>query len=153
MLHNQKGVSVATQHQTSWRPPPMNSIKINFDGGLLDGGRAVGLGIIARDAVCLCLAWSSLRLNNGGSTELAEALAAREAIYLAYRFRWLRIILKGECNTLVHKLSSADLDFSAIGPLVSDIRFFSSFLDSVSFSFIKRCGNSTTDFLAGCALN
>ncbi|KAL0422182.1 UNVERIFIED_CONTAM: hypothetical protein Slati_3241100 [Sesamum latifolium] len=121
--------------------------------GLLDGGRAIGLGIIARDATGLCLAWSSIRLNKGGSAELAEALAAREAIRLAHRFCWLRIILEGDCLTLVQQLSSDALDFSVISPLVMDVKFFSTLLTSVSFSFVKRCGNSAADLLAGCALN
>ncbi|KAK4382462.1 hypothetical protein Sango_2868900 [Sesamum angolense] len=148
-----KRVCLLQRNQTSWNPPPMNSIKINFHGGLLNGRWVVGLGIIAHDTAGLCLAWSSLQLNRGGSVELAEALATREAIRLAHRFRWPRVILEGDCSTLVHKLSSANLDFSAIGPIVSDIRFFSSFLDSISFSFVKQSGNLATDFLAGCALN
>ncbi|KAK4382264.1 hypothetical protein Sango_2889000 [Sesamum angolense] len=146
-------VCLSKRNQTSWNPPPMNSIKINFYGGLLNRGGAVGLGIIARDTVGLCLAWSSLRLNRGGSVELAEALATREAIRLAHRFRWPRVILEGDCSTLVHKLYSVDLDFSTIGPIVSDIRFFSSFLDSISFFFVKRNDNLAADFLAGYALN
>ncbi|KAL0328219.1 UNVERIFIED_CONTAM: hypothetical protein Scaly_2254500 [Sesamum calycinum] len=89
MLQTQQGVSDAAQHRTSWNHPPIHSIKINFNGGLLDGGRTVGLGIIARDVVGLCLAcWSSLRLNRGGSVELDEALVAREAIRLTHRFWW-----------------------------------------------------------------
>ncbi|XP_020552752.1 uncharacterized protein LOC105171849 [Sesamum indicum] len=123
MSQNPKGVSAAVKHQTSWHHPPINSIKINFDGGLLDGGRGVGLGVIARDAAGLCLAWLSLRLNRGGSMELAEDLAAREAIRLARRYWWLRVILEGDCSTLLHMLSSPELDFSVTQMLGSFLRF------------------------------
>ncbi|KAL0426169.1 UNVERIFIED_CONTAM: hypothetical protein Sradi_1151700 [Sesamum radiatum] len=50
-----------------------------------DGGRALGLGVLARDSKGVCLAWLSLKLDRGGTAEMAEGFAAREAISLALR--------------------------------------------------------------------
>ncbi|KAL0434326.1 UNVERIFIED_CONTAM: hypothetical protein Slati_2766900 [Sesamum latifolium] len=47
-------------HRSSWRTPPSAWIKINFDGSVLEGGRTLGIGAIARDAAGTCLAWLSL---------------------------------------------------------------------------------------------
>ncbi|KAL0357695.1 UNVERIFIED_CONTAM: hypothetical protein Scaly_1455200 [Sesamum calycinum] len=141
-LRNEK---IVMQPQPLWVCPPTDCIKINFDGGLLDGGRALGIGIIARNAEGSCVAWQSFCWNRGGSTEMAEALAAREAIRLALRFRCPRVILEGDNKVLINKLAS--------NPIVVDVLHLSSFFISVSFSFVGRLGNSAADLLAGTALN
>ncbi|KAK4387779.1 hypothetical protein Sango_2384500 [Sesamum angolense] len=133
--------------------PSPDSIKVNFDGGVRDGGCALGIGILARNASGHCLAWLSLRLDRSGNAEMAEALAAREAIHFALRHRWPRVIFEGDNSTLMNKISSVQADFSVISPLVADIRFLSSRIDHVSFSFVRRLGNSAADLLAECALN
>ncbi|KAL0330040.1 UNVERIFIED_CONTAM: hypothetical protein Sradi_4990700 [Sesamum radiatum] len=88
-----------------------------------------------------------------GSADMAEALAAREAIRLALRYRWPRVILEGDNNMLMNKLSSNQTDLSVTSPIIADALHFSSFFTSVSFSFVGRVGNSAADFLAGSALN
>ncbi|KAK4382091.1 putative mitochondrial protein [Sesamum angolense] len=148
-----KGLTASMENVHKWTHPPPDSIKVNFDGGVLDGGCALGIGILARNASGHCLAWLSLRLDRGGNAEMAEALAAREAIHFALRHRWPRVIFEGDNSTLMNKISSVQADFSVISPLVADIRFLSSRIDHVSFSFVRRLGNSAADFLAGCALN
>ncbi|KAK4402923.1 hypothetical protein Sango_1033000 [Sesamum angolense] len=148
-----KGLSASMENLHKWIHPPPDSIKVNFDGGVLDGGCALGIGILARNASSHCLAWLSLRLDRGGTAEMAEALAAREAIHFALRHRWPRVIFEGDSSTLMNKISSVQADLSVISPLVADIRFLSSLIDYVSFSFVRRVGNSAADFLAGCALN
>ncbi|KAL0416512.1 UNVERIFIED_CONTAM: hypothetical protein Slati_3483100 [Sesamum latifolium] len=116
-------------------------------------GRALGLGVVVRDATGSCLAWLSIRLNGGGSPELAEALAAREAIRLAWRFKWRQVVLEGDCSTVLQKLSHAVPDFSVSSLVLEDIRYFCSLVDSVVFSFVLRSGNLAADFLAKRALN
>ncbi|KAL0342115.1 UNVERIFIED_CONTAM: hypothetical protein Scaly_1874100 [Sesamum calycinum] len=148
-----KGLTASLENLHKWTHPPPDSIKVNFDGGVLDGGCALGIGILARNASGHCLAWLSLRLDRGGNAEMAEALAAREAIHLALRHRWPRVIFEGDNSTLMNKISSVQADLSVISPLVADIRFFSSRIDYVSFSLVRRLGNSAADYLAGCALN
>ncbi|KAL0292087.1 UNVERIFIED_CONTAM: putative mitochondrial protein [Sesamum calycinum] len=152
-----KGLTASLENLHKWTHPPLTVFKVNFDGGVLDGGCALGIGILARNASGHCLAWLSLRLDRGGNAEmaeaLAEALAAREAIHLALRHRWPRVIFEGDNSTLMNKISSVQADLSVISPLVADIRFFSSRIDYVSFSLVRRLGNSAADYLAGCALN
>ncbi|KAL0327240.1 UNVERIFIED_CONTAM: putative mitochondrial protein [Sesamum angustifolium] len=144
---------IEMQPQPLWVCPPTDCTKINFDGGLLDGGRALGIGIIARNAEGSCVAWQSFCWNRGESAEMAEALAAREAIRLALRFRWSRVILEGDNKVLINKLASNQTDLSFTSPIVADVLHLSSSFISVSFSFVGRLGNSAADFLVGAALN
>ncbi|KAL0398046.1 UNVERIFIED_CONTAM: hypothetical protein Scaly_0253000 [Sesamum calycinum] len=118
-----------------------------------DGGRALGLGVLARDSKGVCLAWLSLKLDRGGTAEMAEGFAAREAISLALRRRWKQVILEGDSSTLLHKLGSTDMELSVISPLVADIHSLSSQFESVSFSLVSRVCNSVADLLARLALN
>ncbi|KAK4383357.1 hypothetical protein Sango_2783400 [Sesamum angolense] len=133
--------------------PPSECIKINFDGGIRDGGRALGLGALARNSEGACLAWLSLKLDRGSTAEMAEGFAAREAISLALRQRWRHVILEGDSSTLLHKLGSTNIELSVISPLVADIHSLSSQFESVSFSLVSRACNSAADLLARLALN
>ncbi|KAL0313684.1 UNVERIFIED_CONTAM: hypothetical protein Scaly_2910800, partial [Sesamum calycinum] len=55
--------------------------KLNFDGALLGGGSAMGLGVVAQNDRGTCLAWLSRRVDRRGTGEVAKALAAWEAIH------------------------------------------------------------------------
>ncbi|KAL0325489.1 UNVERIFIED_CONTAM: putative mitochondrial protein [Sesamum radiatum] len=150
---NTQGLNAKSVQQSYWHLPPAGWIKVNFDGGFRDRGREMGLGAIAFDASGSCLAWLSIRMHRGGTAELAEAFAAREAIRLARRHQWRRVILEGDCSTLLHKLSNALPDFSVASTVIEDVRSVSSLVESLSFSLVLRCANSAADFLAKSALN
>ncbi|KAL0459962.1 UNVERIFIED_CONTAM: putative mitochondrial protein [Sesamum latifolium] len=87
------------------------------------------------------------------SSELAEAFAAREAIRVAHLRQWRCVILEGDCNSLIRKLSSTTSDFSISSSVVEDVRLLSTMFAYVSFSFVLRSGNSAVDLLAKRALN
>ncbi|KAL0462102.1 UNVERIFIED_CONTAM: putative ribonuclease H protein [Sesamum latifolium] len=150
--HNPKVLAAQVLHSSSWQAPPSDWVKLNFDGSILNGGQAFGLGVIARDSAGSCLAWSSIRLQHRGPAELAEAFAAREAIRVAHLRQWRRVILEGDCNSLIQKLSSATSDFSISSSVVEDVCLLSTMFASVSFSFVLRSGNSAADLLAKRAL-
>ncbi|KAL2236661.1 UNVERIFIED_CONTAM: hypothetical protein Sindi_0857800 [Sesamum indicum] len=82
--------------------------KINYYGVLINGGEEVGLGVAARDADGTLI--GSHRLPRVALAELAEALAAREALLTQQR-GWERIIVEGDCSNLV----SAEEDSPPIG--------------------------------------
>ncbi|KAL0318628.1 UNVERIFIED_CONTAM: putative mitochondrial protein [Sesamum angustifolium] len=75
------------QH-SSWSSPPGASIKLNFDGAVLAGGLALGVGVVARTNAGECLAWISTRIDRGGSAEVAGSLCGREACRLACQQQW-----------------------------------------------------------------
>ncbi|KAK4392766.1 putative mitochondrial protein [Sesamum angolense] len=140
------------QH-SSWSPPPGACIKLNFDGAVLDGGMALGAGVVGRTNAGECLAWISTRIDRGGSAEVTEAYAAREACRFTCQQQWEQVIVEGDCASLLSKLLVDQEDFSVVGPVVRDIRAFSAQIQFVSFSLVRLSRNSVADFLAKHALN
>ncbi|KAK4398115.1 putative ribonuclease H protein [Sesamum angolense] len=140
-------------HNHFWQAPYGNCIKINFDGALLEGGKVLGLGVVARNSLGVCVAWCSIRQERGGPAFLAETLAAREAIRLACRKAWQNVTIEGDCASLLSKISRASQDRSVFGPLIFDIVSFAAQIETVSYSFVFRSGNSVAHSLARLGLN
>ncbi|KAK4410281.1 hypothetical protein Sango_0101100 [Sesamum angolense] len=88
------------------------TIKINFDGPVLHKGCKVGIGRVARDSTGSVLAWFSRKYQRQVNGEIAEALAAREAVDLAIRHGWNRILIEGDCLNLINKLNRYEPDQS-----------------------------------------
>ncbi|KAL0359843.1 UNVERIFIED_CONTAM: hypothetical protein Sangu_0833700 [Sesamum angustifolium] len=103
-------------------------VKINFDGAMFERVGEMGVGAVARDSRGHCLAWLTHRIPRPGVGEVAEAWAAREAIQLALRHGWCRVVFEGDCVSLIRKLVNQQRDLSIVGPLVSDILYFLFFL-------------------------
>ncbi|KAL0459228.1 UNVERIFIED_CONTAM: hypothetical protein Slati_0550000 [Sesamum latifolium] len=87
--------------QVRWSSPCPGWIKINFDGAVLDGGSALGVGVLARDPDGTCLAWQSTHFEWPGAAIVAEAYAAREAIQLAWHRGWRSVVLKETASHLL----------------------------------------------------
>ncbi|KAL0412616.1 UNVERIFIED_CONTAM: hypothetical protein Sradi_1463300 [Sesamum radiatum] len=133
---------------SSWQPPPEGVVKINFDGATFEKGKKLGVGVVARNSLGQCVAWVSRRLGIAGSGVLAEALAAREAVFLAVRRGWRQVIVEGDCSSLVQKLQSRVRDLSAEGPIVTDVLTLAVVFHSYEFNFVKRSNNRVAHFFA-----
>ncbi|KAL0424546.1 UNVERIFIED_CONTAM: hypothetical protein Sradi_0989400 [Sesamum radiatum] len=128
--------------------PVEGRIKLNFDGAVFAGSQEIRMGIVARDFSSHYVGWKSVRQQRREEPELLEAFAAREAILLAHRFKWRKIILEGDCSNVILKLSSPQLDWSAAGTVFRDIKTLFFYFDSCEFSLIGRFGNNIAHFLA-----
>ncbi|KAL0316742.1 UNVERIFIED_CONTAM: hypothetical protein Sradi_5552400 [Sesamum radiatum] len=133
---------------SKWSPPVTDTIKINFDGAVLEKGCEVGIGGVARDSSGAVLAWFSCRFSRQVNGEIAEALAAREAVDLAIRHGWSKVLIEGDCLSLINKLNSSDLDQSYTRPLVQDIKLATSFSSTLSFAHVVRNNNTMAHKLA-----
>ncbi|KAK4381576.1 hypothetical protein Sango_2954200, partial [Sesamum angolense] len=116
--------------------------KLNFDGALLGGGSAMGLGVVAQNDRGTCLAWLSRRVDRRGIGEVAKALAAWEAIQLAARRGWKSLIIVGDCVVLINKLRMVEGDLSSIGTVLFDILALVPIFSSCHFACVKRKLNS-----------
>ncbi|KAL0352330.1 UNVERIFIED_CONTAM: hypothetical protein Scaly_1621700 [Sesamum calycinum] len=114
--------------------PPPGCIKINFDDATFRKGLELGAGVVARDKNGACVAWLSRRFDRLGNAEIAEAMAAKEAIHLAVQRGWRSIIIEGDCANLIHKLQASEPDYSVTGPIVMDIQEAASNFLSVPLS-------------------
>ncbi|KAL0336959.1 UNVERIFIED_CONTAM: hypothetical protein Scaly_1971000 [Sesamum calycinum] len=115
-------------------------------------GSAMGIGVVARDLNGVCLAWLSRKVLRTGNGEIAEALAAREAIQLAARRGWKSIIIEWDCAVLISKLRAVDHDLSYIGTVIFDILSFVNLFTSCQFACVKRAFNSVAHCLAKSAV-
>ncbi|KAK4384943.1 putative mitochondrial protein [Sesamum angolense] len=67
-------------------------------------------------------------------------------LQLGYLFVWTEVAMRKWLRHWQHGKQSILLsDTDGLGPLVADIRFLSSRIDHVSFSFVRRLGNSAAD--------
>ncbi|KAL0303469.1 UNVERIFIED_CONTAM: hypothetical protein Sradi_6215000 [Sesamum radiatum] len=64
------------------------------------------VGVFARGAAGECLAWASKRIHSLGNGEMAEALAAREAILLTTSKDWALFVSRS-CNVVTHALAQS----------------------------------------------
>ncbi|KAL0396709.1 UNVERIFIED_CONTAM: hypothetical protein Scaly_0119300 [Sesamum calycinum] len=142
--------------QQSYAPSPpctlvsarAREVKLNFDGAIFASSVEVGIGIIARDSAGACVGWKSVRKQGLFDPEMVEAMAAREAILLACRVGWRRIILEGDCANIYQKLSALSPDCSALGAIIRDIKCLALNFDLCSFSLVRRSGNKVAHCLA-----
>ncbi|KAG8387118.1 hypothetical protein BUALT_Bualt03G0220000 [Buddleja alternifolia] len=79
---------------------------------VFDNPKATGASCISRDSNGQYVAWRQQRFNFGSIPEVAEALAALEAIQMARRRGWRKIQLEGDCLGLISKLREKSRDFS-----------------------------------------
>ncbi|KAL0285024.1 UNVERIFIED_CONTAM: hypothetical protein Sangu_2796900 [Sesamum angustifolium] len=131
-----------------WTLPDTGWIKINYDGAIFAAETEVGMGVIARDANGTCVGWRTIREKRQMEPEPVEALAAHEAVSLARRMGWRKIILEGDCANLHLKLSSPQEDCSTIGTIVRDIKFYATDYEDCVFSLVRRTGNRVAHSLA-----
>ncbi|KAL0404432.1 UNVERIFIED_CONTAM: hypothetical protein Sradi_2084000 [Sesamum radiatum] len=131
-----------------WIPPPLDHVKVNFDGATFRQGQELRVGVIGRGSSGDCLAWLSKRLLKPGDGELAEVLAAREAVLLALHKSWPSVIFEGDCANVIQKILSPVCDFSSIGPIILDIRSLCAGFQAWSFQYVKRACNDTAHALA-----
>ncbi|KAL0343066.1 UNVERIFIED_CONTAM: hypothetical protein Sangu_1194000 [Sesamum angustifolium] len=119
------------QSSSRWTAPPPGCIKLNFDGATFRMGMELGAGVVARDKDGDCVAWLSRRFDRMGNAEIAETLAAREAIHLVVQ----------------------QPDFSVTSPIVADIQAIASNFQFCTFEFVSRSCNAVAHGLAQSAQN
>ncbi|KAL0349547.1 UNVERIFIED_CONTAM: hypothetical protein Sradi_4103900 [Sesamum radiatum] len=109
-----------------WSPPGDDEIKLNFDGAMLAASSEIGVGVVARDS-----RWVP-------EPKLVEGFVSREAVLLARRFGWRRIVLERDCANLHLKLSSPQADCAATSVVTRDIKRIISDFECYGFSLVPR---------------
>ncbi|KAG8375068.1 hypothetical protein BUALT_Bualt10G0061800 [Buddleja alternifolia] len=95
--------------------------------------------------------WLSKFFSETDDLEHAEALAAREAVEMAIRRGWRNIIHKGDCASILAKISSPYANSYFISVIASDIKSCTSFCYSFSVFHVRRSGNRVAHSLARLA--
>ncbi|KAK4431179.1 hypothetical protein Salat_0880000 [Sesamum alatum] len=108
--------------QPSRTPLPPGIIKIDFNGALFSDTGTTGAGIIARNKDGVCLGWWKRHYTFRAEPEYAEMLVVVAAIELCRSNDWRHVILEGDCQTIISKLSTDKLDESSLGSLMQDVK-------------------------------
>ncbi|BBG93775.1 RNase H family protein [Prunus dulcis] len=128
-----------------WEPPPLDWVKVNFDGSVR--GNLAAPGFVIRD-------WNgNVRLagtKNSGqvSITVAECLALRDGLAHAIHKGWRKILVKGDSKLIIDCVNNLVSVPWSISLLVQDIRLLSSYCEEISFKHISREANFTADAVA-----
>ncbi|CAL9022783.1 unnamed protein product, partial [Prunus brigantina] len=133
-----------------WQPPPLDWIKVNFDG--LVRGNLVATSFVIRD-------WNgNVRLagaKNSGqvSITVAECLALRDGLAHAIHNGWRKILVEDDSKLIIDCVNKVVSVPWSISLLVQDILVLSSYCEEISFQHIYREANFTTDDVASLGHN
>ncbi|KAA3477128.1 glycine, alanine and asparagine-rich protein-like [Gossypium australe] len=117
-----KRKSAKIKETRSWRCPPRESVKINFDGAFGRQNNISASGIVARnDEGCILLSCSETH-KEVTSAFAVEALACQKAVRMGLENTWPEVIVEGDSLVVIKKCNSKDQDKSMIGAYISDIQ-------------------------------
>ena len=139
---------VRTRPQVNWSPPPAENFKVNFDGATFKEFRMAGLGIVIRNSLGQPIASLSELVNLPYSSDIVEAMVAARAIHFAQEIGLNSFILEGDSETVIKSLRSNDDSFSPFGHILAAAKATTETNCCISFSHIRRLGNSVAHNLA-----
>jgi ribonuclease HI len=143
------GVQQAKEH---WLPPEPGWYKCNADGAFSQETRQGGGGVVLRDHQGAFRAGESLFFPHVSDPERAELLACHRAVQLAREKGIRKIQLETDCQGAVSKLTGGEMDRSAHGPLVEDIKKLLQDFEDALVKHVRRTCNEVAHKLAkmGC---
>nr|XP_023903860.1 uncharacterized protein LOC112015657 [Quercus suber] len=137
---------------TRWRPPQDGFVKINFDGAVFCHSNSSGVGAVIWNHDGAVMASYAEKLNQAYKAEEIEALAALKAVQFAYNLGFQKVILEGDSLGLIKALKAEEHNLSLLGLLVEDVKLVANNFVSLSYSHIKRNGNSVAHNLVKHAI-
>ena len=107
-----------------------------------------GLGVVIRNSLGQPIASISELVNLPYSSDIVEAMAAARAIYFAQEIGLNSFILEGDSEAVIKCLRSDDDSFSPFGHILAAAKATTETNCCISFSHIRRLGNSVAHNLA-----
>ena len=107
-----------------------------------------GIGVVVRNQVGQVMAVLSKRIQKPGSAEILEALAGRRAIQFILELGFKQPVFKGDSEVIIKALDNEVFSSPSVGHIVKDIWSMSGLLQTKSFSYVRRQGNSVAHALA-----
>jgi len=122
-------------------------VKVNFDAGMVEG-TVRGWGFLIRDNDGdVVMASVDQKLGFQGA-ELEEAGACLFAMKKALAHGFRKIVMEGDCFTLISKVQRKESPDAMLGFFISDIPRLSVLFEFVSWSFVRRGGNGVAHAMA-----
>ena len=108
-------------HRTRWQPPPVDLMKINFDGAVFSSANAAGIGMVIRNNSGQVITSCSQQLSQAYNGNEIEALAAAKAVSFAAEIGITKAVLECDSLTVMKALSSDHSSLAPFGLLIDDI--------------------------------
>ena len=131
-----------------WCPPPLNSIKTNFDGAMFDEPNEAGLRVIVHNSAGEVMATLSENIKKPPSVMTLELLAARRAAIFVHESGFHLPSFEGDFEIVINSLRSNGMENSLAGHIIKDAMSYVSLLQSFSFSHVVRQSNAIAHTLA-----
>ena len=134
--------------RVKWKPPLDASLKLNFDGTTFKDIGKAGLGAVIRNSSGQVLASISEQVPLPHTSDIIEALAAAQAISFALELGFSSFILEGDSEVVIKSLKSDEATLSPFGHIQDSAKQKTETSCCISFSHIRRLGNSVAHNLA-----
>ena len=126
----------------------MGKIKVNFDGALFKEIRKAGIRMIVRDSNGQAIAFLSEKASLPFSPKIAEAMAAARALSFVQDLGFTSFILEGDLANVINTLNLEEMSLFTYGHILSSVKSMLVASSCVSFSHVRRSGNSVAHNLA-----
>ncbi|KAF7825238.1 ribonuclease H [Senna tora] len=130
-----------------WMPPMPNKIKINTDAARISDIEW-GLGVVARDSLGNLIFVAASKTLAPDDPSLAEALALRWAMGIAYHNEMLDVVFESDCLVVINNFSKANKDVSILENIIHDCDTLSKGFNSCTMTHTKREGNRVAHHVA-----
>ena len=145
-------LTLATEANVTWEPPPVGVVKINTDASLASG-EFRGLGAVLRDHLGGLVASACAKMVRNWDAETSEACAARFGMKVAKSLGFNHIILETNATEVAHALNSKTYKLDYASTFVKDCHHLINDFSSVKFMHAKRSYNKVAHELARAALS
>nr|XP_023899808.1 uncharacterized protein LOC112011691 [Quercus suber] len=138
----------ATPAQVRWQPPPVDRVKINFDGAVFKNKDRVGIGMVVRDSQGMVMASLSQIIPLPHSVVNLETLATYRALEFSLELGFDKAILEGDSMIIMAALRDPSPSLASYGLLLQDAQFMACLFTCISSQHVARVGNNVAHNLA-----
>jgi ribonuclease HI len=136
-----------------WQPPPAGIIKVNWDASLLVNECHIGVEIVARDEHGNFLGARAITKKIVTTRNVAEAMAALEAILFCKQTGFFNVLLEGDAKQVVNDVNHGSLNLLTTGHFIEGIISEMQGFRSATLVYVDREANNVAHCLAKEASN
>ena len=153
LAHSRLATSPPNSNPISWRPPPPNRFKLNFDAAMFKEEDASGFRAIIRNERGEVMAALSGKGPPAACSEEAEVLACRRAVEFTLECGFREMVVEGDNQSVMAALERKSCLLSRVGHILQDILYMVNEFRWSQVQFAKRSANTIAHLLARHAKN
>ena len=148
MKAEKKNIKIKTQ----WKRPPEDFLLLNVDASYNYERSTGSSGAVIRDARGVFVAAAAKYYENVLDAHMAEAMALREGMLLAYQVGCRRLMIQSDCAEVVETIHQGGLSATASAPIYNECAQIWQDFISISIEHCNRETNCVADELARMAM-